>query len=635
MSLQDIFKSDNFYALSLEEARPELERFMYSYLGIFPIEKGKRPQTDGKKIFLEPTKTEFQDDKSESHNNRNMSLYLSDILHEMLHIREGSFLMDARPFLSGFSNHGLAHAVFNIVEDARIEHNAQGYLKTEDSELLRSSNNYLATKRKFPKSIADKVMEMYSGRMIMKGMPSDFNPSIKSQENTALQTRIENEDLNNDGINTVEDVVERLVGISESVYREPVEAVWQVVPQVYELLTKAFPNIEKDFPTKNSPYAPVKAPKSQKPGKGKKGEGEKGKKQGNGAGDKGEDKKEGQQIAYTGFRGDVHDFSAAEKKGQSLKDLVGDYKPQGEDKGDKKSKSKQYGVGQSDNDSQVNDGGIVQIVTYDHIKKAYIHLEKLKLTTYEGSNPEFVSQLNAYDILRRRIVEHFEMLKPNELQRIPFSEVPDELNIEAVIEVLCDPSLRTKSKVYDSYIVNERDALTGILIDISGSTAGRLQSGKRVIDVEKESAGLIYQALTEIDDRVLLYAFSTSGITNLYQLTGLENLGAVRPEAGNADGVAIRGVVSEMKKEEARDKTLIVITDGKPVATGKGADPVIDTSMAFMEAEAQGIRTVYFNVDNNPSNYFDVLTRNTTYAKSIRDVEQLPFAVSEFVLGHG
>ena len=246
-----------------------------------------------------------------------------------------------------------------------------------------------------------------------------------------------------------------------------------------------------------------------------------------------------------------------------------------------------------------------------------------------------MSHLNAYDFLKRRIVEHFEVLKPNELQRIPFTEDPDELNIEAVIEVLSDPSLRTKAKVYDSYIVNERDALWAVLLDISGSTSARLKSGKRVIDVEKESGGLIYQALTGIGDTVLLYAFATWRETNLYQLTGLENLGAVEPESANADGVAIRGVVAELKKIEARDKTLVVISDGRPVATGAGADPVIDTSMAFMEAEAQGIRTLYFNVDNDPSDYFYILTRNTTFARSIRDTEQLPHGIYEFVIEHG
>jgi len=106
----------------------------------------------------------------------------------------------------------------------------------------------------------------------------------------------------------------------------------------------------------------------------------------------------------------------------------------------------------------------------------------------------------------------------------------------------------------------------------------------------------------------------------------------LEPEHANADGVAIRGTIAELKKQAAREKTLIVISDGRPVGTGSGADPVIDTAMAFMEAENQGIRTVYFNIDDNPSEYFDVLTNTTTFAQSLRDLEQLPGIIGDFVV---
>jgi len=641
MNLENLFRADNFYTLGFEEARPTLERSMYSYLGIFPLQKGERPQTDGKKIFLTSMKNDFQDDKSELHNNRNMSLYLSDLLHEILHIREGSFLVDSRPFLNTFTNPGLAHTIFNIGEDARIEYNAQSYMRPEDSELLRGSNQYYAGKRSLPKKIADRTIEIYSCSMIVKDRPSLFNPSLASLEQLILAEKVNNQDLRSLGIHTVDDLVKEMIKVTNQVYGRGVAATREVVPQVYDLLTKAFPSIEKEFPQKDSPYAPVSAPQlgSQKGKKGHESEstGEnqiRESKIGKGHSEDDEEKKDvSQQIAYIGYRGDVHDFSSAEKKWKTLKTLVGN---KGKDKIEGKSEATSpqgYSVGMGEGSD--TSSRLVQIVTYDHLKKAYIHLAQLKFKEYAGKNPEFLKELKAYDSARKKIVEYFEMLRPNELQRIPFLEDPDELNMEAVIEVLADPSLRSKVRVYDSYIINSRDSLTAILLDISGSTSGRLESGKRVIDVEKISAGLVYQGLTEIGDAVLLYAFSTDNKTNLYQISGLENLGALRPEHGNADGVAIRGVISDIKKYEAKDKTLLMISDGRPVATGSGADPVIDTSMAFMEAENQGIRTVYFNIDNKPAEYFSTLVRNTTYAQSLRDVEQLPYIISDFILGHG
>ena len=100
---------------------------------------------------------------------------------------------------------------------------------------------------------------------------------------------------------------------------------------------------------------------------------------------------------------------------------------------------------------------LVQIITYDHLKQAYIHLEKLRLISYKDMDSSFLKELSKHEEIRRRIVEHFEMLKPNELQRIQYSEEPDELNMEAITEVLADPVLRAKSKVYDSFFINERD----------------------------------------------------------------------------------------------------------------------------------------------------------------------------------
>lgn len=608
MNLEDIFRADNFYALSFEEALPELRKFMYHYLGIFPLRKGERPQTNGKCIILEGRKVDFKDDKAEPENNRNLSLYLSDLLHEVLHIREGSFLVDAKPFLDSFENRALAHTIFNIVEDGRIEFNAQDYLKPDDTDLLKKSNEYYASKKSFQGDIGEQVMCLFASKVIVKGNLSQFNPKILAEENAIVQAAVENKELNAEGIYSVDDLLQKMEKLADEVYGGTVKETWKSVPQIYELLVKAFPKIEKDFPQEDSCFGSVSAPILTSENRG-----------------------DTQQV-YMGFHGDAHDFSEGEKKGNTLQALIG----KEEDAQEGNSKETPLSDILPSSDLKKTQPEIMQIITYDHLKKAYIHLHDLQIVSYERKNLQFLQELSAYDHLARIIIEYFEMLKPNSLQRIQFSETPDDLNMEAVIEVLADPSLMPQAKVCDSYIINQRDSLNGILIDISGSTGFRLKSGKRVIDVEKITAGIIYRALTEIGDTVNAYAFSSDNKTKLYQLPGLESIGALEPEHANADGVAIRGVVSEMNKISAKDKTLYVISDGKPNDPdyyGEGA--IIDTSMAFMEAENQGIRTVYFNIDNEASEYFATLVKNTTFAQSMGDVEKLPYVVSEFVLQNG
>ncbi|MBS3071770.1 hypothetical protein J4408_02165 [Candidatus Pacearchaeota archaeon] len=623
MSLDNIFKADNFFALTLDEARPELEKTLLSYLGIFPIVPGERPQTDGKRIMLEARKAAFKDSKKDIHQNRNMSLYKSDLLHELLHIREGTFLVDPRHYLEKLGNKTLGHTIFNVIDDARIEHNSQFYFRPEDTELLVKSNQYLTTKRSFPIATVERVVELFSSQMITKYLPSQFNPKIINLENETLQIRIFNPDLNARGIKTVQDLLREAVAISSKVYGESVEATWIAVPQVYNLLKEAFPDIEKEFPGKNPNYLAVQGLKNKESGKDVEG-------------NKDNTGRENNQTVYLGYRGDVHDFSESENGGK-LEKFLKDYieKKDSEQKKDEDGQKVSGQISIPDKKSGKIESGLVKIISYDEMKQAYVHINNLQLIEYDKVRPDFARELLKYDFLRRQIVEHFQMLKPNELKRTRFSEDPDEINIEAVMEVLSDPSLRKNSRIYDSYSILERDSLTALLIDISGSTGSRLQSEKRVIDVERLSAGLIYQALTEIGDTVIPYAFSTDneGTTTLYRLTSLENIGALEPESSNADGIAIRGVVSELSKIDAKEKNLIMISDGRPSASNYHS-PYVDTSMAFGEAEAERIRTIYFNVDNQASDYFSILTRNTTFARSIRDVQQLPMEISNFVLEH-
>ena len=660
MELSKILKAlehDNFYALYFDEALPEIQRCLYSYLGTVPLSASNGPSTDGKKIFLSSVIARFKDSKEKLSENRNMSLFLSDLIHEMLHIREGSFLIDSSSYLDSFDNKALAHAINNIIDDARIEHNGQAYLRIEDVELLEESNKYCSRSRSVPSSLFEQFFEIFSCSLITKRSIDELNPAYCEIKKSVLTKEIENEELISSGLKNLGDVLSEMISLSEKTYGRPVESVLAVLPKVYDIVKKAFPDIEKSFPEKNSPYSPAKS----RSGRTSDENDEEDTQTANA-------KKKKSQSLFAGYRGDIHDFSHAQKSEiKDIEAIVQEFVKQealllikdsqnSEDESDpgvlnSKKLNQEHlnpdtqsslvlssaypGVGASNSNAPVSEQPrYVQVVTYDDLKKAYIHLQALRILNYPSVNPNFIAELQKYDDIRRAITEHFELLKPNKLQRILISESPDELNIESVIDIISDCSLRGDLNIYDSFLINRRESLTAILLDISGSTGSSLRSNKTVLEVEKISAGLITRALQEIGDDVLLYAFSTGDITNLYKLSDLENLGALKPEYANADGVAIRGVISEIKQANVKDSTLIVISDGKPVGSYSQGDPVVDTSMAFMEAESLGIRTVYFNVDNNAPSYFNILARHTTYARSIRKVEQLPGIISEFVMEH-
>ncbi len=646
MSLDHLFSQNNWHTVTFEEALPHLHRFIFSYLGSFPLVKGERPQTDGKCIMLPVAKSDFPDEKEDLSNNRNLSLYLADLFHEILHIRCGTFLLDPRNYFAQFSQPALAHSIFNITEDGRIEHNAASFAREADITLLSKSNQYLTRKRPFPEALHERVMDLYLSHVLLNALPSRFNKNIKNAERETLATVISNPQLQQQGITTVHQLVKKLTTITSRVYTQPVEASIAVLPELYDLLSKAFPQLLTQFPSPLSPFAPLQT-----------------------SGSASDNPPQQPQVKiYLGFRGDAHDFSQGERKGKTVTDLVGDYKLPKKDtqkaahtpKEEKKYISKKTrdpsqtprssldntllpsqetprfpGVG-PDGEGRVEEERSVTVITYDDLRKAYLHLHTVYIRPYTSSNPTFVAALDKYASQRDDIISHFERLRLNQIQRVFQSREPHDLNIEAVLEVLAAPALRTTAAIFDSFHIHRRDALEAVLLDISGSTGSTLNHGMQVIEVEKIAAALISQGLTAIGDTVLLYAFSTNGRgTTLYPLTSIENLGALRPEHANADGVAIRGVTAELLQHDAKQKTLYVISDGRPVGSGSSGDPVIDTSMAFMEAEASGIRTVYLNVDNHASDYFPILSRHCTFAQSIRDPRQLPFVVESFVTEHG
>jgi hypothetical protein len=638
-----IYSPDNWYMLSFSEALCELQRFILPYLGVVPLCKGKRPQTDGKRIILNSSISDFADPKDDLYENRNMTLYKSDALHEVLHWTEGSFTVDVRELLKKFPNPGLAHSIMNGTDDARIENNAISKIKPHDSRLIVVSNQYYARKRALPEDPGHRVMEMYDMMMIAKGLPSKFKPlnavtdddgkitiassrDVAQAEKETLELKIESEKLQRKGIKTGRDVLNKMLEMGFTTYNNPFGSVVSVLEPLYELLTEAFPQIEKTFPKKGSQFGTVSAPSA-------------GNKSDSNSGD-GSGEGEGQgQIAYTGFHGDVHDFSAGKDKGGNIEEIIKATGGAGIPKSKSPDGGNQSGVG-GGSGVVTSNTGLVKIKTWDDLKKAYTNVQLLRKLAYAGRNEGFKQQLLAYAHIERQILEHFAQLRPNQMQIIRRTQDPDAINNEALVEMMADDSVIGDAEIFDSYRTNIRDTEWAILLDISGSTAKKLESGKRVIDLEKIAAGLMYKSLVAIGDRVRMYAFSTdtwtAKETSLYTLTGLANLGALEPESANADGVAIRGVALELNQSNAMTKNLIVLSDGRPVAgSGQAGDPVIDTSVAFMEAESLGIRTLYFNVDNQASDYFATLSANATYAQSFNSPDKLPSGVGQFVVNYG
>jgi nitric oxide reductase NorD protein len=135
-----------------------------------------------------------------------------------------------------------------------------------------------------------------------------------------------------------------------------------------------------------------------------------------------------------------------------------------------------------------------------------------------------------------------------------------------------------------------------------------------------------------------MYAYESDGKeTSVWELPSIENLGSIKPTNANRDGAAIRRTTRHLLEEEARDKLLIIVADGKPSddSSYTGEYAIKDTARAIAEAEEKGIKVLYLNIDHAQPDYFKELTSNATYARWFKDPKELPrFAydlVTEFL----
>jgi hypothetical protein len=172
----------------------------------------------------------------------------------------------------------------------------------------------------------------------------------------------------------------------------------------------------------------------------------------------------------------------------------------------------------------------------------------------------------------------FETLRPLAFRRIVGQTEGDALDIDAVVRRAAD--LRAGREEDDRIFIRRekkgRDVAVAFLVDASGSTGRRLETGQRVIDVEKESLVMLCESLEAVGDHYGLYAYSGQGRASVDFLTikdfddplgasTAHRLGGLEPRQQNRDGAAIRHALAKLKAREEKTRILIILSDGRPL----------------------------------------------------------------------
>jgi nitric oxide reductase NorD protein len=294
----------------------------------------------------------------------------------------------------------------------------------------------------------------------------------------------------------------------------------------------------------------------------------------------------------------------------------------------------------------------------------------------EGMSDFYTDTLAEYRPLVAQVTSRFEHFLPELFRKVTRRYDGEDLHFDSVIERFIDRRTggSPADKIYWRRERTQRDVAVALLLDMSATTneyvqldsakaqrpvgstalayseylktvaAGVDKHGKplrrRTIEIEKQSAIILCQALEKIGDSYALYAFSGSGRSNV-EFSVIKDfterlsprvarrIDRIEPSHATRMGAAIRHAVRKLENVEAGSRLLFLISDGRPYDRdyGRNADDqnyaVQDTRQALAEAKRRGIRPFCLTIDRDGEDYLRKMCDGISY-EVVTKVEELP-----------
>ncbi|HZF40951.1 MAG TPA: VWA domain-containing protein [Blastocatellia bacterium] len=261
---------------------------------------------------------------------------------------------------------------------------------------------------------------------------------------------------------------------------------------------------------------------------------------------------------------------------------------------------------------------------------------------------DFVEQVRArYSGVISSIRHQFQMLKPESLRKIKGELDGEDFDLQAVIDHHVDKKTtgRPSDRLYIRRVRRERDVAVSFLLDMSSSTARTItrhpnqpytRPGQKIIDIEKQGLVLMSEALEAVGDAYSISGFTSEGRRNVkyfsikkfgekYSPEVEKRIGGITYHNNTRLGAAIRHAASELERQDARTKLLIVLSDGRPYDHDYGDSRYAreDTKMALRQTKITGITPFCITIDRESEAELKDLYGEVGYT-IIDDVMSLP-----------
>lgn len=268
----------------------------------------------------------------------------------------------------------------------------------------------------------------------------------------------------------------------------------------------------------------------------------------------------------------------------------------------------------------------------------------------EGDLKYYGDTLQQYHGLVTEMRRQFELMRPETFRKLKRLEDGDEIDLDQAIEFRIDKKAGAGplARFYSRRDKVERSVAVAFLLDMSASTEDEIvdrsrtaeQSTKRIIDLEKESAVLIIEALEAVGDSYGIYGFSGHGRKNVafYVIKELDQelddsirkrVDSIEPLGATRMGAAIRHAQAKLLDFPAKVRILMLVSDGRPQDQDYGLDRndneygIHDTKQALVEGVREGIVPFLITVDQQGPDYLKEICTDISY-EVVANVESLP-----------
>ncbi|WP_406661646.1 VWA domain-containing protein [Methanolobus sp. ZRKC3] len=266
-----------------------------------------------------------------------------------------------------------------------------------------------------------------------------------------------------------------------------------------------------------------------------------------------------------------------------------------------------------------------------------------EIETIGGSADYYADAMERYSNEIALIKSVFGRMRPEAFHKLKKQTDGTEIDIDAFIDAIIERrcGINPDENLYIRWDKQERDVATLFLIDVSASTQKVLdQTGRSILDVEKDALIIMLQALESIGDSYAAYAFSGHSREDVeyFILKDFDEelsdnvsrrLSLLEPASNTRLGPAIRHSIRKLEQVSAKTKIIILLSDGEPYDSARGEENYQgfmaeeDTKISIQEGHEQNINFFCITVDTEPGEYLDNIFSDIGYT-IIDDAQMLP-----------